>query len=408
MRASESHPQFKSKVREYTNFATRGLTKVCKEIGPRPAGSEAELKAQEYMENEYKTCADETHIEAFETHPDAFLGSLKAAAVLMTAAIVLCVLRLYIIALTPAVLAVIVLFGELLLRGQIIDFLFPKKTSHNLIAVRKASGETKRRLILSGHMDSSPEWTPAYLGGKGLMSFVKIYAALGFVYIAVVGVLGIVLPADSGVLHILGWVSLAFLPAYALLFFFASKKNAAQGANTDLTGVFCAAAVMKYMADHDLRFENTELVCMATGSREAGLRGAKAYVKAHADEIRNGGVETLFISVDTVRDYDAQTVYEKSGGAAMDPRACALLKKAGELSEVELQTASGESDAAAVAKAGIPAAVYSAAGKEAGKLMRTRNDNWENVDRKSVEKGVEILINAAYLFDEQGLEESYR
>ena len=162
------------------------------------------------------------------------------------------------------------------------------------------------------------------------------------------------------------------------------------------------------MADHDLRFENTELVCMATGSREAGRRGAKAYVKAHADEIRNGGVETLFISVDTVRDYDAQTVYEKSGGAAMDQRACALLKKAGELSEVELQTASGESDAAAVAKAGIPAAVYSAAGKEAGKLMRTRNDNWENVDRKSVEKGVEILINAAYLFDEQGLEESYR
>ncbi|MBQ6019091.1 MAG: M28 family peptidase [Clostridia bacterium] len=405
MRASDSHPQFKSKVREYTNFATRGLTRICKEIGPRPGGSEAELKAQEYMENEYKTCADETRLEAFETHPDAFLGSLKVAAVLMMLAVVLCAVpwNLSILALTPAVLAAIALFGELKLRGQIVDFLFPKKTSHNLIAVRRSSGETKRRMILCGHMDSSPERR-----SKGLTAFIAVYAAVGFVYAVAVSVLGVFLRADNSLYRILGWAALAFLPAYLLLFFYTSKKNLPQGANTDLTGVFCAAAVMKYMADHGLRFENTELVCMATGSREAGLRGAKAYVKAHADELKNCGVETVFLSVDTIRDYDNQTVYDKAGGAAMDPCACALLKKAGELSEVELQTAKGESDAAALAKAGIPAAAYSAAGTEAGKLMRTRNDTWENVDRKSVEKGVEILINAAYLFDEQGLTASYR
>lgn len=403
MRASESHPLFKSKVREYTNFATRGLTKVCKEIGPRPGGSEEELKAQLYMQNEYNTCADETRIEPFETHPDAFLGSLKVAAVLMILTAVLCALpwNLSIIALTPAALAVIVLCGELLLRGQIIDFLFPKKTSHNLIAVRKASGETKRRLILSGHMDSSPERR-----SRGLATFITVYAALGFFYSVAVSVLGVFMKADNKLYQILGYAALAFIPAYLLLFFFTSKKNLPQGANTDLTGVFCTAAVMKYMADNDLRFENTELVCVATGSREAGFRGAKAYVKAHADELGNG-VETAFIAADTIRDYDSQTVYTKAGGATMDPRVCALLQKAGELSEVELRAVSGASDAGAIAKAGVPAAVYSAAGREAGKLSRTRNDTWENIDRKSVEKGVEILINAAYLFDEQGLRDKY-
>ena len=38
---------------------------------------------------------------------------------------------------------------------------------------------------------------------------------------------------------------------------------------------------MKYLSDNDIRFENTEVVCMLAGSEEAGLRGSKAYFDAH-------------------------------------------------------------------------------------------------------------------------------
>ena len=404
MRAADSHPQFKAKVREYTNFATRGITRVCKEVGPRYCGSEAEAKGQQYMLNEFNTCADEAHIEEFEVHPGGLLGVTKVDAILVMCAILLSLFSLHWIALIPTVLAYIVLIVEFGFYKEFIDFLFPKRTSSNCIAVRKASGETRRRIIFAGHMDSSPEWHPTYYGGKVALFAVFIYAVAGLLYMTVLCILGIVLA-------VMNWVSLAFVPSYFLLFFFCGKP-VVEGANDNLTGVFCSAAVMKYMADNDLRFEHTDLICMATGGEESGLRGAKAYMKNYAEQFKTDGIETVFVAADTIKDYDCQFVYAKdmSGITKHDIRACKLVQKAGELSDIKLDFSSiylGASDAAAVTQAGIPAVAYAAMDPGPPKYYHTRLDTWQNLDRKTVEKGVEILINTAFLFDEQGLKENY-
>lgn len=412
MKATDSHPQFKSKVREYCNFAVRGITKVCKEIGPRPCGSEAERKAQEYMLNEYKTCADEAHIEEFETHPAAFMGWFKVDAVLLLIAIILFICKLPQIALIPIALAIAVLIGEFLFYREFIDVFFPKKTSCNTVATRKSAGETKRRIIFAGHIDSSFEWRPTYYGGNILLFGCFGYAIVGLIYLFVTCIIGTVLGGDNETVKILGYVSLAFVPAFIILFFFLSGKTVAQGANDNLTGVFASAAVMKYMADNNLRFENTELVCIATGGEESGLRGAKAYMKAHAEEIKASGIETAFIAVDTLRDYETQAVYAKdmSGITKHDKRVCNMLKKGGEMCGVEMEFSSvyaGASDAAAVTQAGIPATCYAAMDPGPPRYYHTRLDTWDNMDRKTVEKGVEILITTAFLFDEKGLCEEY-
>ena len=49
MKASESNPNYPSKVREMTNYTIREIKKVCKDIGPRPSGEENERKAQYYV-----------------------------------------------------------------------------------------------------------------------------------------------------------------------------------------------------------------------------------------------------------------------------------------------------------------------------------------------------------------------
>ena len=412
MKASESHPQFASKVREYTNFAVRGITKVCKEIGPRPCGGEAERKAQEYMLSEFKTCADEAHIEDFETHPGAFMGWFKIDAVLMLISIILFVCGLPQFALIPVVISLIILLGEFLFYRQLTDVFYPKKKSCNTIAVRKAAGETKRRLILGGHIDSSFEWRPTYYGGKVLMFSVFGYAGGGLIYMLIATIVGTILGAEHSTTQILSYIGLAFIPAYFLFFFFLSGKTVAQGANDNLSGVFAAAAVMKYMADNDLRFENTDLVCIATGGEESGLRGAKAFMKAHAQEMKDSGIETAFIAIDTLRDYDTQAIYAKdmSGLTKHDKRVCNLLKKGGEMCGLNMEFSSvyaGASDAAAVTQAGIPATCYAAMDPGPPRYYHTRLDTWDNIDRKTIEKGVEVLITTAYLFDEKGLCESY-
>ena len=58
----------------YANYTARSIKKVCKEIGPRFAGSEEEKKSIEYMAEDLKTCCDEVKTESYTVHPKAFLG----------------------------------------------------------------------------------------------------------------------------------------------------------------------------------------------------------------------------------------------------------------------------------------------------------------------------------------------
>ncbi len=407
MKAAESTMNFNEKLKDYTQFAVDGIAKICKEIGPRYCGSPAEAAAQRYLRDEYRKYADDARIETFSVHPAGLVGTTKVCAVLLAPAIVCAVCGLHAAVLALAVLAFLTLILEFGLYKEFIDFLFPKRTSSNCIALRKAAGETKRRIIIAGHMDSSPEWHPTYYGGRFGLFFVFIYAFAGLLFLTALSVMGLALGGENAAVGVMRWISLAFLPSYVLLFLF-SGKPMVEGANDNLSGVYCAAAVMKYMADNDLRLENTDLICMATGGEESGLRGTKAYMKAHAPQFRSDGIETVFIAVDTIRDYDCQYVYAKdmSGITKHDPGACRLVQKAGELSGVKLDFSSvylGSSDAAAATQAGVKATAYAAMDPGPPRYYHTRLDTWENLRPETIEKGIEILINTVFLFDEQGL-----
>lgn len=51
------------------------------------------------------------------------------------------------------------------------------------------------------------------------------------------------------------------------------------GANDNLTGCFISMAVVKYMQHHDIRFENTEVWVVLTGSEEAGTSRRKGVLQ---------------------------------------------------------------------------------------------------------------------------------
>ncbi|NLA77642.1 MAG: M20/M25/M40 family metallo-hydrolase, partial [Clostridiales bacterium] len=286
MKANESIPNFKSKLREYTNFAVRETKSICKQFGPRPTGEEGEKKAQEYMAKKLGESADSVEIEPFEVHPHAFMAWVVFDGI----ALILGVLAYNllpapassIVALVLTALSLTVLVGEFLLYKKFWDFLFKKRTSGNVVAVRKSAGELKRRIILSGHTDSAYEWTYTYKGGSKLLLSVMIYAIVGLVYLAVTSVIG--LAAGEGTLvSVLGYIQFAFVPGFVAVLFFTNFKNPVMGANDNLTGCLTVMAVMRYLADNNIRFENTEVRVVLTGAEEAGLRGAKAYVDAHLD-----------------------------------------------------------------------------------------------------------------------------
>ena len=343
MKAYESHPHYPSMVRECSNFAIREIKKVCKDVGPRPAGYEGEKKGQDHVEALMTPIADDVKRESFTLSPKAFMSWVMIdGALALVAAIlgILCfafdmppavetVFRVVSVALV--VLAVFFLLGEFLFYKQVLDVFFKKQESSNVICTRKAAGETKRRIIIGGHMDTAYEWRYTYLGGSKMVTAIIVSAILGLLVTLGFSIAGFFVDNRTAEIVMLV-VQALMIPALVAVMFFVNWKMPVDGAADDLTGVFTAMAALLYFKHNDIRLENTEIVAMSVGAEEEGLRGSKAFAKAHADEYKNDGVETFFLALDTLRDYEFMSVITKdmTGTVSLDKQACALVKKAAE------------------------------------------------------------------------------
>lgn len=422
MKASESVKNYQSERRMYTNYAARGIKKVCKEIGPRFSGSEQEKQSIEYFSEELKTCCDDVKVDSFSVHPKAFLGWIPMSGIIMIfASLIFFAAQFFAITplfFVPAILsAVCIFFGvtEFVFYNETLDPFTPKKTSYNTYGVRKASGETKRRIIFGGHADSSMEWRFSYYGGPKLLITVLGGSILGLAYVAVASVFAAVKTlinpefVNSLTVDILSYIALGFIVFFILITFMYDKNRIVEGANDDLSGCFTSLAVLKFMQDNDIRFENTEVVAICTGSEETGLRGAKDFINKHAEEFSD--VETVFIAVDTVRDFDHMAIYNKdmSGIVKNDADVCKLMQEAGKIAgyDIPFSTVSlGATDAAAFSKSkcGIKAASFAAMDPAPARYYHTRLDTHENIDMKTLEAGVGLCLETAFLFDEKGLD----
>lgn len=414
MKPQDCGPQYQSKLRECANFAAWTIKKVCKEIGPRPSGSEAELKAEEFMAKQTGKAADSVATESFPVANKAFFGWTKIDGVLLFIASLFLFFKMPVVSLACALIATICLMGEFLFYKEFLDRFYKKQTSYNTMLTRKPTGEVKRRIIFAGHADSSFEWRYTHLIGPGMMYFVFIYAAIGLGYNIVFSIVSLaqgnlIMPSVEAISWY-SWAALAFLPAFVLLFFFIDYNTCVDGANDNLTGCMVGAAVLKFLDDNNIRFENTEVVAFFSGSEEAGLRGTKDYAKKHLDELKE--VETVFVALDTFKDYDDMFIYNRdmSGLTKHDEKACKLLKKAAQNAGIDMKYSvifAGASDAAAMTQAGIPSVSLAAMNPGPPRYYHTRRDTADIIDLKTIEKGIEIALEATYIFDEKGLCDNY-
>ncbi len=423
MKAYESHTHYPSKVRECSNFAIREIKKVCKEVGPRPAGYENEKKGQDYVEKLMTPIADEVKRESFTLSPKAFMSwvTLDGALALVAAVLgILCfalnmppvvetVLRIVSVALV--LLAVFFLLGEFLLYKQVLDPFFKKEESSNVICTRKASGETKRRIIIGGHIDTAYEWRYTYMGGAKMVTTIVVTAVLSLLITLGLSVAGFFVDNRTVEFVLIGVQALA-MPALIAVMFFVNWKLSVDGAADDLTGVFTSMATLLYLRNNDIRFENTEVVAMSVGAEEEGLRGSKAFAKAHSEEYKNEGVETIFIALDTLRDYDFMGIVTKDMTATvnLDKQACALMKKAAENANVPVNfttTPLGSTDAAAMQQGGIKSVAFTSMDPAPARYYHTRDDNVSVLEMKTLEDSLKVVLETVFLFDEQGLKDSY-
>ena len=129
------------------------------------------------------------------------------------------------------------------------------------------------------------------------------------------------------------------------------------GANDNLTGCFISMAVVKYMQHHDIGFENTEVWVVLRLGGSGTSRRKRRSTKAHKDEL--GDVETVFIGLDTIRDYDFMAIHIRatspvpSRTTRVRARLSKRLQKQNGLDMPYKSVFFGATDAAAVTQSGM-------------------------------------------------------
>ena len=418
MKANESIPNYDIKVREYTNYAIKSIKNVCKNFGPRPVGSEAEQKAQEYMKADLEKWCDTAERQEYQCSDKAFMAWVPLGATLLMLNILCFTLGWSVVGLVLASLALFFVVAEFIFYKPVLDVFFPKKTSGNVYGVIKAKGETKKRIILSGHTDSAFEWTYTYKGGRPLVATIIVTAVISILLGIGANIYGIIYDGAFGsvvwgqggnlALRIIAVVMYITVPVLVMALKFCDYKNPVVGANDDLTGCFISCAAAKFLHDNDIRFENTEVAVLCAGGEEAGLRGAKAFAKENYDMLHQDGVETVFVGFDTIRELDFLDIYEKdmTGMVKNDRRVAELIQKAAKEVgfDVPIGTiALGSTDAAAMSQAKIPASSIVAMDPTPARYYHTRLDDADNLSAQAIDAGVKIALEAVFLYDSEGI-----
>ena len=392
-------------------YMVKEITHICTKIEKREPGSIGEKKACEYMAKVLKEdCGCErADVEPFKENPRSFLGWLFFTLTFVLAAIVLYFF-------SPVISVILIVLGLLLallqfgLYFKTIDKVFPEKTGHNVTAIKKCKGETKRRIIFNGHPDAAWEWPVNYaLGGVGFEAHALIGFAGAFYYL-ILAIIQLVQNGSVGAdpstpLGKAGLIGLIFVPFLIGLYFMVNYRRVVDGANDNLSGCYMGIALLKALKDEGIELENTEIGVVLTGSEEAGLRGAKAWCEAHKGEFDD--VPTFIFSYDTIHDpkYLMVNYRDLNGTVKADTDVSDLFMEAADELGIQCKKGmvpplGGATDSAAFAQGGFRAAGITGLNHKLESYYHTRRDSYDNMNLDGLSDCFAATVKVLEKFDE--------
>lgn len=399
------------KREKYAKYMVDEITKICTTMEKRDPGSKGEKQACEYMADVLKNeCGcDSAVVEPFKENPGSFYGWIYITITCCFLAIAALLAGHYLsVTWLPIVAAALIVFGLIIVVLQFglyikaVDFLFPEKTGHNVTAIKKCTGETKRRIFFNGHPDAAWEWPVNYkLGGVGFEGHAIIGFAGAFYYL-ILSVISIVKGAVPIKAALIG---LVFVPFLFGLYFMWNKNRVVDGANDNLSGCYMGISILKALKDEGIELENTEIGVILSGSEEAGLRGAKAWCEAHKNDFDD--VPTFIFSYDTIHDpkYLMTNYRDLNGTVKADKDVSDLFMESCKELGIHclkgwVPPLGGATDSAAFAQAGFRATGITGLNHNLENYYHTRRDTYDNMNEKGLADCFAASVKALEMFDE--------
>ena len=416
---TDNENNYLSEIEEYSSYVCDKIKEVTSECGPRAVGSEGDKKARKYFVRDTEEVCDECTVEEFRCSDKAFMSWVSVGAVTIIVAIALFIFGLPLVSLVLSLAVLFFIVTEFFFYKQTLDIFFKKKDTANVIGKVKSSGEVKKRIILCGHTDSAFEWTYTYYGGRPAVATVIVSAVITLVAaiagsitaIATNGFanLDLVFKGGNTAVSVFGIILLCLIPFMIAALFFCNFKKPVTGANDNLTGCYISLAIAKYLKDHNIRLENTEIQIALVNGEESGLRGSKDFAKRHKDEFTDKSIETVFVAIDTIHDFDFMKIIlnDMNGTVKNDKRVAELIRSSGHnagYDNIDVGTIDlGSTDAAAFSQIGVPAASFISMDPTPAKYYHTRLDTAEILDEKTIKAGLRIALETVVQFDKSGL-----
>ena len=370
---------------------------IIDEYGGREAGSVSEKQAQFYLKERWDKFCDSTFIQAFEIPYKAKFGSLK---IFCTGYYLSLILFWYNVpaALVLSLINSVVFIGHFVAYYNWLDFLFPKRISHNLIGNIEPEQEVKSTVIISGHMDSAREFIWWWrLKQTGVVFTILSGFLIGLFPFYLIIYLLVVVSGPDMLIQGVGWIYWLFAIAspITITMFNIHGNKVVPGAQDNLSGVAIATAVGQYFSENRLR--HTRINVASFGSEEIGLRGAEAFARRYAKELKEENATC--INLDGIKDAGHLTIvknepmtltaYPRPLVARLESSFmhCGVACK-------KLPLPFGATDGVSLMRAGIPAVTI--VGLSFDKLdptYHTRLDVPEYLDDKALEDTKKVLLH---------------
>lgn len=394
-----------SNLKEMTSNAMSFTEEVTTRWDDRLTGSKACLACGDYLLECFDKFCDSTRMHDFDVRPGAFLGYLRINIVLYFIALICLWLQLVYVAGLFATMIAIIAVCQFFYYKEFVDFLFPKKKGQNIVGNVEPSGEVKQQIIISAHHDSAHVFNFLVKDSDKFATKVLLNATgqfgigIGTWFLIIGQLLNFSMTIPTYIV-----AGIFTLLAYSMgSFWFFYSKNGTPGAGDNMVCTAIAMEVAKYFSTQKRKengLKHTRVIVASWDAEEAGLRGARAYLKSHGEDFKT--IPTYNFNLECMYDH-TQLAFLTSDlnsfvplSSEMVEEGMAIAKQLDyEIHAVPFPFLAGGTDAAEFAKQGIEATTLAAMNwVERGNepAYHTPRDTIESVDAEAVSRSIHIGI----------------
>ncbi len=397
-----------------TAAAVEFTAEVTKRWPARLTGSDACLACADHLVQTMRDFCDQTETQQFSIRPGSFLGFVRINVVLYLLTLIALWLDQRLFATAVSSLAVVITVLQFFLYYEFVDFFFPRKYGKNVWGTIEPTGETRQQIFVTAHHDSAhvfnflernAQWyVPKVVAGTAILFLIALIA-----WILLIGRLaGYSLDLLA---TIAGWGFVACTPLVLLQWFFYSSEGT-PGAGDNMICTAVALQIGKYFADQRSAgdgLKHTRLIVGSWDSEEAGLRGARAFVRDHQRLLRE--VKTYNFNLECLYDHQQMTLLTSDLNSFV-PLSRSMARDCSQIAEdlgyvvrpVKFPFLAGGTDAAEFAKSGVEATTLAAMNwvdKGESPAYHTTRDTIDAVDPIAVQRSIDLGIHYVLKKDQE-------